>query len=94
MKEIKLSKKGSYEEVVKLIYNNFTITEPTRFTFKKIVETNAKMRRYAKYKNVYEYEIESYIELNDENHKKNLYKKVCSHPIGGYTPDWNALGID
>ena len=56
MKEIKLEKKGTYEEMVRFIYKNYEITEPTKFIFTKVVETNAKMKRRTKNKNVYKSE--------------------------------------
>lgn len=94
MKEIKLEKKGTYEEMVRFIYNNYDITEPTKFIFTKVVETNAKMRRRAIYKNVYKYEVEGQITLNDNNHKENLFRKICSPQIGTRYVDFAAMGID
>ena len=94
MKEIKLELKGTYEEVVEFIRDNFDIKEPTIFTFTKIMKTNAKMRKLAKYKNVYEYEVESNIKLNDNNHKENLFKKVCVGAIGQGYVDFAKYGID
>ncbi len=93
MKEIKLEIKGTYEEIVKYINENYDIEEQTLFTFTKIVKTNAKMRRLSQYKNVYEYETEGFIKLNDNNHKENLFRKVCLPSIGGYV-DFNKYGID
>ena len=96
MKEIKLENKGTYEEMVRFIYKNYNIEEPTKFTFTKIVETNAKMRRREIYKNVYKYEVEDNIIINDNNHKENLYRKVCVPPLKfGYTAeDFIKNGID
>ena len=94
MKEIKLEEKGTYEEVVEHIYNNYTITEPTKFSFTRIVNTNAKMRRIKKFKDVYQFEEESHIILNDDNHKKNLYRKVCIPQIGQGYVDFERMGID
>lgn len=93
MKEIKLEIKDTYNNVVEFISRNFNITEPTKFTFTKVVETNAKMRRRAAYKNVYSYETESCIILNDNNHKDNLYKKVCLTGGTQYV-DFAKMGID
>ena len=96
MKEIKLEIKGTYEEIVEFIRNNYDIVEPTKFIFTKIVETNAKMRRLSKYKNVYEFEKEGFIALNDNAHKENLFKKVCIPKINyGYSQEYMArMGID
>ena len=94
MKEIKLEIKDSYENVVSYINSNFDIEEPTKFTFIKIVETNAKMRRRKEYKNVYSYEVEGTVVLNDNNHKNNLYKKVCLPVVGTRYVDFNKMGID
>lgn len=96
MKEIKLENKGTYEEIVEFIYKNYDITEPTKFVFTKVVETNAKMRRRAMYKNVYKYEVEAQITLNDNNHKENLFRKVCipTMKFGYTTEDFRRNGID
>ena len=72
----------------------FEAEEPTKFIFTKIVETNAKMRRRAIYKNVYKYEVEGQITLNDNNHKENLFRKICSPQIGTRYVDFAAMGID
>ena len=96
MKEIKLEMKGKYEDVVEYINKNIEIEEPTTFLFTKIVETNAKMRRRKEYKNIYSYEVEGKITLNDNNHKNNLYRKVClPTPKYSYTAeDFAMYGID
>lgn len=94
MKEIKLENKGTYEEMVEYIYKNYDIEEPTKFIFTKVVETNAKMRRRSKYKGVYSYETQGEIILNDNNHKKNLFNKVCIPQIGTRYVDFAAMGID
>lgn len=53
MKIIKLEFKKTYEEMVEYIHDNYDIEEPTTFEFTKIVKTNAKMRRLAKYARLY-----------------------------------------
>ena len=93
MRQIELEKKGKYEEMVEYIYNNYDIDEETNFNFTRIVETNAKMRRRKEFKNVYSYEVECTIHLNNNEHKKNLFKKVCM-PERTYKPDFDRLGID
>ena len=54
------------------------------------------MRRLAKFKGVYEYETLGIINLNDNKHKENLFKKVCLPSFGGsYTQDYmSSMGID
>lgn len=96
MKEIKLENKGTYEEIVEFIYKNYDIVEPTKFVFTKVVETNAKMRRRKEYKNIYKYEVEGQIILNNNNHKENLFRKVCISQVKyGYTAeDFERNGID
>lgn len=96
MKNVVIDKKAKYEEMVEFIYNNMVIDEPTIISFTKIVETNAKQRKLAKYKGIYEYEVAGQIVLQDENHKKNLYKKVCLPQIGGgYSNGYfTRMGID
>lgn len=94
MKEIKLEIKDTYENIVNYINSNFDIKEPTKFVFTKIVETNAKMRKRKEYKNIYSYETEGSIILNDNNHKNNLYKKVCLPNIGTKYVDFAKMGID
>lgn len=95
MKKIELEMKGTYDEIVEYIKNNYDIEEPTEFIFKKIVRTNAKMRRRKEYKNVYNYEVEGRITLNDNNHKMNLYKKVFFERKFSYTSsDFARNGID
>ncbi len=94
MKEIKLEMKGTYEEIVEYIRDNFDITEPTTFIFTKIVKTNAKMRKLAKFKNIYEYETEGSIKLNDNSHKENLFKKTCLNQIGQSYVNFDRYGID
>ena len=94
MKEIKLDIKGTYEEIVEFIRDNFNIQEPTTFTFAKIVKTNAKQRKLKQFKNVYEYETEGIIKLNDNNHKENLFKKVCLTKVGQGYVNFEKYGID
>ena len=97
MKEIKLEIKGSYKEVVEFINKNYNITEPTVFLFTQVKETNAKMRRYKEWKGIYKYEVDSHILLNDDNHKRNLYNKVCGTTIKqwGYSQSYMArMGVD
>lgn len=96
MKIIKLEFKKTYEEMVEYIHDNYDIEEPTTFEFTKIVKTNAKMRRLAKFKGVYEYETLGIINLNDNKHKENLFKKVCLPSFGGsYTQNYmSSMGID
>jgi hypothetical protein len=96
MKEINLEKKGTYEEMVEYIREQFDIQEPTIFKFTKIVETNAKMRRTKEYKNIYKYETEGFIKLNDNNHKENLFKKVVFNNNNYYTSReyFAKMGID
>ncbi len=93
MKELKLEIKDTYENIVEYIYNNLDITEPTKFIFTKIINTNAKMRRRKEFKNIYSFEKEGYIILNDNNHKNNLFKKVCLPSNSGYV-DFEKFGID
>lgn len=93
MKEIRLESKGTYEEIVEYIYQNYDITEPTKFTFTKVVRTNAKQRRRKEFKDVYQYEEEGTILLNDNNHKKNLLNKVIGC-VGSSYVDFNKWGID
>lgn len=94
MNEIKLEIKDTYENVVKYIYNNYDIMKPTAFLFTKIVNTNSKMRKKKEFKNVYSFETDGIIILNDNNHKKNLFKKVCMPSIGQGYVDFDKLGID
>lgn len=93
MKEIKLEIKDTYENVVEYINKNFDVTEPTIFIFTKIVKTNAKMRKCPKYNNFYEFETEGKITLNDNNHKRNLFNKVCLNGGTRYV-DFAKMGID
>lgn len=95
MKEIKLEIVDTYENAVKHIYNNYEVTERTKFVYTRIVKTNAKMRRIKEFKNVYEFEEESCIILNDNKHKYNLYNKVClPQPVGQGYVDFAAMGVD
>ena len=96
MKEINLEMKMTYEDMVRYIRENYEIEEPTIFKFIKIVETNAKMRRLKKYKDIYKYETEGIIKLNYNNHKENLFKKVCLPKASyGFTKeDFERLGVD
>lgn len=94
MKEIKLEIKDTYENIVRHIYNNYDIVEPTKFAFTKIMNTNAKMRNKKEFKNVYSYEIEGTIILNDNTHKRNIFKKVCLPKIGQDNINFDSLGID
>ena len=52
------------------------------------------MRRRAIYKNVYKYEVEGQITLNDNNHKENLFRKICNPQIGTRYVDFASMGID
>lgn len=54
------------------------------------------MRRLKKYKDIYKYETEGIIKLNDNNHKENLFKKVCLPKARyGFTKeDFERLGVD
>ena len=94
MKEIKLEIKDTYENVVEYIYNNYSIEEPTKFIFTKVVKTNSKMRRRKEYKNIYSYELEGTIILNNDNHKKNLFKKICLPVVGPQYINFDEMGID
>lgn len=94
MKKMKLTIKDTYENVVEYIYKHYDILEPTEFTFTKIVNTNAKMRRRKEFKNVYYFEKDGVIVLNNNIHKRNLFKKVCLAPLGGEVTDFEKYGID
>lgn len=93
MKEEKLNFKGSYEEAVEYIYKNIDITEPIKFEFTEVIPVNAQMRRIPQFKGMYSYEKTGYVKLNDNNHKENLYRKVCIH-LGTQHTDFAAMGID
>lgn len=94
MKVVELNFRGKYEDAVEYIYKNIKIEEPTEFKFTRIIETNAKMRKRAEFKNIYKYEVEGSLKLNDNNHAKNLYNKVFYSNFGTKYEDFERLGID
>ena len=94
MKKINLDFKGEYESAVEFIRDNFTISEPTEFEFTRIFKTNAKQRKLKEFKNVYEYERPYTITLNNDDHKENLFKKVCVGTVGTKSVNFEAMGID